>query len=183
VRRQLRAAAGSERAGADQSRLRAADNSGLAAAPAYGKLPNRQKELLGALLDQPALLGTAFAGRLEGLLSPELCDVFRAAAGAVQESGALDLSALFSALGDNQALPWLKERLTVQTYQNREDAEQLLANGVPLLEEAEAQRKRRLLSKEIIEARRNGDDERAVRLTKQRDELPRSASGLLRRER
>jgi len=40
-----------------------------------------------------------------------------------------------------------------------------------------------LLSKEIIEARRNGDDERAVRLTKQRDELPRSASGFLRRER
>jgi hypothetical protein len=56
----------------------------------------------------------------------------------------------------------------------------VLQNGLPLLAKKLAEQEREL-AKQILEARRQGDDEGAVRLTKQRDELRRSA--LLRRER
>ena len=181
VRRQLRIGA---RPSSPPSRG-TANNSALAAPESYDKLPTlQQKELLalGALLDQPAFLSTAYAGQLKGLLSPELRAVVDAAGAALQESGALDLPALFSALNDNRMLPWVKERLTLQTSGSSDEAEELLKTAVPLLEKARAERQQ-ALSHEILEARRNGDDERAVRLTKQRDELKRSASVMLRRER
>jgi DNA primase len=160
-----------------------AHNSALAAASGYDKLPTLQeKELLGALFDQPAILATEYAGQLKGLLSPELREVVDASAAAVQESGALDLEALFSALKDSRALSWVQERLTRQTCRSRDDAEELLKTGLPLLEKAHAERERSL-RQAILEAWRSGDSERAVRLTKQRDELKRSASVMLRRER
>jgi hypothetical protein len=133
------------------------------------------------LLDRPALLVSGYASELEGLLtSAELRDVLRAATASTQENGALDLTALFSALQDNPALPWVKERLALQTYRDNDDAEQVLQKGIPLLVTKLAEQERDL-GKQILEARRNGDDAGAVRLTKQRDELRRSA--LLRRER
>jgi DNA primase len=159
-------------------------NSALAQAPDYVRLPRLQTELLGVLLDRPALFATQYATQLEGLLtSPELLGVLRAAAVTVQESGALDLSALFSGLEDSPALPWLRERLALQSYRDRDDAEQVLKNGIPLLAKRNLERELPRLGQEISKARRSGDDERAVLLTKQRDELRRSAHGLLRRER
>lgn len=156
-------------------------HSELAEQAAYVRLPRLQTELLGVLLDRPALFATEYASQLEGLLTnASLRDVFRAAVAAVQENGALDITALSSALSENAALPWVKERLALQTYRDRDDAEQVLQNGIPLLAKKLAEQEREL-AKQILEARRQGDDEGAVRLTKQRDELRRSA--LLRRER
>jgi DNA primase len=148
------------------------------------KLPGLQAELLGVLLDRPSLFGTSLGTELEGLLtSPELGDVYRAAQGAVQENGVLDLSALLSALDGSRALPWLQERLALQVYQDRDDAEQVLENGVPLLAKRNLERELPQLSREITSARESGDHERAASLTKQRDELRRTASALLRRKR
>jgi DNA primase len=156
-------------------------HSELAEQAAYVRLPRLQTELLGVLLDRPALFATEYASQLEGLLtSAPLRGVFGAAVAAVQENGALDITALSSALSENAALPWVKERLALQTYRDRDDAEQVLRNGIPLLAKKLAEQEREL-AKQILEARRQGDDEGAVRLTKQRDELRRSA--LLRRER
>jgi DNA primase len=156
-------------------------HSELAEQAAYVRLPRLQTELLGVLLDRPALFATEYASQLEGLLtSAPLRGVFRAAVAAIQENGALDITALSSALNENAALPWVRERLALQTYRDRDDAEQVLQNGLPLLAKKLAEQEREL-AKQILEARRQGDDEGAVRLTKQRDELRRSA--LLRRER
>jgi DNA primase len=183
VRRQLRAASKSERPEGPRTG-KTADNSQLAASPGYVRLPGLQTELLGVLLDRPVLFATPHAGRLEGLLtSPELREVFRAAAGAVQESGALDVSALVSALSGSSALPWLNARLAAQTYTDRDDAEEVLEKGLRSLEKQDLDQQSRRLASEINEAWRNGDSMRALELTKQRDELRRSASGLLRRER
>ena len=91
--------------------------------------------VLGVLLDRPALLATPYAGQLEGLLtSPELRAVFAAAAAAVQESGALDLTALFSALDDSRALPWLKERLDRADVSSQRRSRTVAQSGLPLLE-------------------------------------------------
>jgi DNA primase len=157
----------------------------LAPANQYGKLPGlqRERELLGVLLDRPALFQSPEAARLEGLLGFELRTVFGAAASAVQESGALDLSALFSALGDHSELAWVKERLALQTYRDRDDFEEALRNGIQLLIKERPEQERGL-KQQILEARRSGVDELAVRLTRQREELRRSAAqGQLRRER
>jgi DNA primase len=181
VRRQLQRGTGQDRPASAAS---TPPNSALAQTPDYVRLPRLQTELLGVLLDRPALFATQYATQLEGLLtSPELLGVLRAAAVTVQESGALDLSALFSALEDSPALPWLRERLALQLYRDRGDAEQVLENGIPLLAKRNLERELPRLGQEISKARRSGDDERAVLLTKQRDELRRSAHGLLRRER
>jgi DNA primase len=177
VRRELR------RAQAPQAAAPARRN--LAPANQYGKLPGlqRERELLGVLLDRPALFQSPEAARLEGLLGFELRTVFGAAASAVQESGALDLSALFSALGDHSELAWVKERLALQTYRDRDDFEEALRNGIQLLIKERTEQERGL-KQQILEARRSGDDELAVRLTRQREELRRSAAqGQLRRER
>ena len=157
----------------------------LAPANQYGKLPGlqRERELLGVLLDRPALFKSPEAARLEGLLGFELRAVFVAAVAAVQESGALDLTALFSALGSSTELAWVKERLALQTYRDRDDFEEALRNGIQLLIKERTEQERGLKA-QILEARRSGDDELAVRLTRQREELRRSAAqGQLRRER
>jgi DNA primase len=182
VRRQLRSAA-SQRSAARPDAGKAADNSALARAPGYVRLPSLQRELLGVLLDRPALFASPYAGQLEGHLSPELRDVFHVAAAAVQESGALDATALVSALSSNAELPWLKERLSIETFRDRDDAEEVLEKGLRSLAKQDLDHQSRRLAQEINQAWRNGDSVRARELTKQRDELRRSASGLLRRER
>jgi DNA primase len=148
----------------------------LAPAKDRVKLPQLESELLGALLDRPALLTSNYAEQLRGLLStPELVDVCRAAQAALQENGELELSALLSALENNPALPWVRERLALAPTREGRDAEDLLENGLPLLSKQNVERAQRALKEQIIEARRAGDDARALELTKQRDELGRSA--------
>jgi DNA primase len=143
------------------------------------KLPQLETErlVLGALLDRPALFASAEAERLPGLLtSPELLGVFRAAQAAVQENGELELSALFSALESNTALPWVKERLArAPTDGGDDEAKELLQRSLPKLAKDMYQRVFPRLQSSILEARRNGDEARALELTKQLDELRRSA--------
>jgi len=159
-------------------------NSALAASPEHVRLPKLQQELLGVLLDRPQFFASAYPSELEGLLtSPALRGVLAAAKASIQETGALDLSALLSIAQDNPALPWLKERLALQLYQDRDDAEQVLQTGIAMLAKQNLERELPRLGQEISKARRAGDDEQAVQLTKQRDELGRSAAKLLRRER
>ena len=181
VRRELRRSTAQGQQGQATQPPRNSSHSELAETTAYVRLPKLQTELLGVLLDRPALFASGYATQLDGLLtSAALRDVLRAATTSTQENGALDLTALFSALDENPALPWVKERLALQTYRDRDDAEQVLQNGIPLLVKKLAEQEREL-AKQILEARRIGDDAGAVRLTKQRDELRRSA--VLRRER
>jgi hypothetical protein len=59
----------------------------------------------------------------------------------------------------------------------------VLEKGIRSLAKQDLDQQSQRLAREIHEAWRNGDSMRALELTKQRDELRRSASGLLRRER
>jgi len=148
----------------------------LAPAKDRVKLPQLETELLGALLDRPSLLASDYAEQLRGLLTtPELATVCRAAQAALQENGELELSALLSALENNPALPWVRERLALAPTREGHDAEDLLQKGLPRLSKQNVERAQRALKDQIIEARRAGDEARALELTKQRDELGRSA--------
>lgn len=147
------------------------------------KLPQLESGLLGALLDRPALLASDYAEQLCGLLTtPELVDVCRAAQAALQENGELELSALLSALEHNPALPWVRERLACPPSLAGYEPENELRSGIPRLAKQNVERAQRALKDQIINARRVGDEALALELTKQRDELGRSAK-LLRRER
>ena len=140
------------------------------------KLPQLETELLGALLDRPALLGSDYAEQLRGLLTtPELVDVCRAAQAALQENGELELSALFSALENNPALLWVRERLARPPTHAGYEPEEVLKAALPKLKRTTEQTHMRMLKQQILEAWRAGDEARALELTKQRDELGRSA--------
>lgn len=148
----------------------------LAPAADRVKLPQLETELLGALLDKPTLLASDYAERLRGLLTvPELVDVCRAAQAALQENGELELSALLSALENNPALPWVRERLALAPTREGQDAEDLLQKALPRLAKQNIEREGRALKNQIIEARRAGDEGRALELTRQLIELERSA--------
>jgi DNA primase len=140
------------------------------------KLPQLESELMGALLDRPALFVSDYAEQLRGLLTtPELVDLLSAAQAALQENGELELSALLSALENNAALPWVQERLARPSAIAGYDPEKELQAGLPMLSKQNVERAARALKNQIIEARRAGDDGRALELQRQLIELERSA--------
>ena len=182
VRQQLRRGVLATR-GRDTSRNRAAeaprppDTSRVEPA----KLPKLQAELVGLLLDVPELFCSEDAKKLSELLtSPELQCIFRSAAELVQKNGVLDGSALLSNVTEAGALNWLSERLAVETYGEKSDAEDVLRRGIPLLAKRNIELELPLLAQQISRARREGDDAKAVSLTKQRHELAQSANRLVR---
>ncbi len=152
----------------------------VAAPMEHVKLPQLQTELLGALLDQPALFSSDLAGNLKELLTTaELRSIFSAAAAQVEEYGALDASRLLAGLAGNAGLMWLRERLSVETYENRAKAEDLLRRGIPQLHNQQLEHERALLAERIRNARQTGNEELAIVLTKQRDELAHRAHNLV----
>jgi DNA primase len=191
VRRSLQRAPGSESAAGS---ARPASNSQLAQAPAHVRLPKLQTELLGILLDRPVLFATAHASQLEAFLtSPELRRVFQAAAAAVQETGALEAPTLLSSLSDTgfgsddgpyprAVLSWLNERLALQLYRDRSDAEETLSKGLRSLAKQRLDEERRRLLHEFAEAKRSGDSDRASELMKQQLEVDRERSRLSKSE-
>jgi len=148
---------------------------------------------LGILLDRPVLFATAHARQLEAFLtSPELRQVFQAAAAAVQETGALDAPTLLSNVSGmgfaddspevRAVLAWLKERLALQLYRDRSDAEETLGKGLRSLAKHRLDEERRRLLHEFAEAKRRGDSERANELMKQQLEVDRERSRLTKSE-
>jgi hypothetical protein len=128
--------------------------------------------LLEAVLDCPELLQRPDAQRLVTVLTdPDLQAIFTVAARMVEQRGRVDAPALLEELASNPARAWLAARLSGAPKYDRERAEGLLSQGLPLLERdlQWAQLKR-----EIQAARDSGDNERAAELTRQRNELART---------
>ena len=76
------------------------------------ELPQRQRDVLGLLFDQPALLGLDEASRLAELLTDsDLRAIFSTTARMFAQRGEVDAPALLSELSDNAAQAWLAERL------------------------------------------------------------------------
>jgi DNA primase len=153
-------------------------------APSSGrvKLPQLQSELLGALLDKPALFSSPHADNLKELLTvAELQSIFSAAAAQFAERGTLDAPRLLGQLAGNTATDWLQERLSVEAYSDDAQAEEVLRTRIPLLEKQNIERELPLLAQRIQLARQRGDENEATTLTRQRDERAKHALQLVNR--
>jgi DNA primase len=143
--------------------------------------PRRQLDLLGALLDKPALFSSVYAGNLKELLTTEETQsIFSAAAGLVDPQGNLDASRLLASVEGNLLVGWLHERLSVEHYADPGEAEKVLQAGIPLLAKQNIEGELPVLADAIRRARQSGDEELAITLTKQRDALAASAHRLIR---
>jgi hypothetical protein len=78
-------------------------------------------------------------------------------------------------LESNPVLPWVRERLARPSAVAGYDPEKELEAGLPILSKQNVVRAGRALKNQIIEARRAGDDDRALELQRQLIELERSA--------
>ncbi|MCA9601236.1 MAG: hypothetical protein KC417_04395, partial [Myxococcales bacterium] len=131
-------------------------------------------EVVGVFLDQPSLFDSEEGGNVTELLTnPDLRRIFQSAREIVTERGAIDAPTLLERLQDNSALPWLEGRLAVQEHE-LEAAKETLRTGIPRLVEERVTGELSRMSEEIQAARRAGDEERAMVLTRERDTLRRS---------
>ncbi|HEX4353015.1 MAG TPA: DNA primase [Polyangiales bacterium] len=144
------------------------------------KLPQLQSELLGALLDKPALFSSEYADNLKELLTvADLQSIFSAAATQVAERGNLDASRLLEQLAGNSAAAWLREQLSVEKHSDDTQAEQFLRTGIPFLQKQNIERELPKLAQQIQLARQRGDENEAITLTRQRHELAMQAHHLV----
>lgn len=135
-------------------------------------LPERQCLVLGALLDWPALLQKREAHQLAELLTDsDLQAIFQVTARMVEERGDIDARMLLEELSQNPARTWLAKRLSTTPEMDSERAEQVLIEGLPLLERDRRDEQRAELKKKIRLALQSGDTELAQELTRKRDEL------------
>lgn len=135
-----------------------------------------QSKLISVLLDQPELVGEA-KELSELLTTADLRAIFESILRMVDTRGGMDTAALLADLETNSLRPWVEQRLVMQEY-SREDAEQVLRDGVPRLAQQNIERELPLLQRRIVEARREGDDALAAGLTQEFVALSRSAHKL-----
>jgi DNA primase len=139
------------------------------------ELPGRQCEVIGALLDCPALFASPEAQRLDGLLTdPDLQAIFRFTARLVEIGGVVDAPVLLEGMSSNPARAWLSKRLSESPLLSADQAKSVVENAMPLLDKDRRQTEAARMKKEIDDARRNGDNERADRLTRMRIEVLKS---------
>ena len=139
------------------------------------ELPERQRLVLGALLDQPELFQNTEAQRLVTLLTDsDLRAIFLVTAQMLDQRGEVDALALLEELRENGARAWLAERLSSEPEFDRERAERVLVEGIPLLERDRKNEQRAQLKRDIQLAIQTGDVARAQELTRLRDELART---------
>jgi DNA primase len=139
------------------------------------ELPERQRLVLGVLLQHPELLANPEAQSLATLLTDsDLRAIFLVAAQMFEERGEIDALALLEELRGNAAHAWLGERLSAGTEFDRERAERVLVEGLPLLERDRKHEQRAQLKRDIQLAFQTGDVARAQELTRLRDELART---------
>jgi hypothetical protein len=136
------------------------------------ELPERQRIVLGVLLDHPELIRTVDCERLAGLLTDsDLRAIFLDTAQMLEQRGEVDALALLEGLASNPARAWLGERLSAVPAVDRERAERLLIEGLPMLERDRKNEQRQQLSREIQIANQTGNQARAQELMRLRDEL------------
>jgi replicative DNA helicase len=152
----------------------------VAPRPGRVKLPQLQSELLGALLDKPALFRSQYSENVKELLTAsELQSIFSAAAAQVAERGTLEAPRLLAHLTGNAALGWLQERLSLEAFSDDAQAEEFVRRGIPLLAKQNIERELPQLAERIRLARERGDETEAITLTRQRHELAKHASQLV----
>lgn len=135
-------------------------------------LPERQCLVLGAVLDSPQLLQRHEAQQLAELLTDsDLQAIFLVTARMVAERGNIDARMLLEQLSQNPARAWLAKRLSTAPELDQERAQQVLIEGLPLLDRDRRNEQRAELKRKIRIALQSGDTELAQELTRKRDEL------------
>jgi DNA primase len=138
-------------------------------------LPGKQCEVLGALLDCPALFAAPEAQQLDGLLTdPDLQAIFRFTARMIEERGEVDAPLMLEGLSSNPARAWLSKRLAESPLLSAEQAKSVIESAIPWLARDRKQALAAALKKQIDSALRSGDVERARELTRERDEVLKS---------
>jgi DNA primase len=141
-----------------------------AARPAPTTLPAVEKDIVGAFLDQPALFGGDGGERVIALMtSPELRSILRAAARMIEDRGHIDAPLLLAGAAEG-AREWLGGRLAKQDH-DLTSAESFLTSALALMRKEQLARDLRELERSIKEALRSGEQDKAMSLMRQRDEL------------
>jgi hypothetical protein len=131
-----------------------------------------------ALLDQPQLFGSEDATNFGELLtSPDLRAIFLATSDMFESLGSLDGPALLAELVGNPALTWLEDRLARQTM-DEPAARRMLGDGVRRLALRNIEAELPKVQRQILEARRVGDEALAAQLTEDLVALSRGAHKL-----
>jgi len=152
------------------------DGPPIDAVPIRRDIDPLQGEVLGAMLDQPALFESPESEKIhEVLTDPDLRAIFQATSRQVGRREGVDASVLLDQIGANGASGWLKERLAIQLHDDIEAARQVLRDVVPRLEKKAREQAAKRLEEPIRAARRAGDDALADRLTRERMALLRGA--------
>jgi DNA primase len=136
-----------------------------------GDLPGKQCEVLGALLDNPALFSAPEAQGLDGLLTdPDLQAIFRFTAQMVEGRGEVDAPALLEGMSSNPARAWLASRLE-KSVLSADAATEIVRNAASVLRKSWKETRLKALKREIQSARLSGDNARAEELMRERDEV------------
>lgn len=142
------------------------------------QLPQLEAQLVGAFIDQPHLHESGCAEKVQTLLtSDDLRAIFSLTARWVG-ARSVDASALLDEIAEDQGGPfrdWLERRLAVQEFEDEASAEQFIERVVPKLERKHIAREDKRLKREFREAKRAGDEERAVALMRQMSDAFRGA--------
>ncbi|MBZ0115969.1 MAG: hypothetical protein K8H88_03160, partial [Sandaracinaceae bacterium] len=130
-----------------------------------------EADLVGALLDQPSLLASHDLEKIQELLtSDDLRTILRSAARLVGMRG-VDASALLTEVGESAARDWLEKRLAVQNFDDEASARVAISRMLTVLTRRAYQRKRKELERELLRARRAGDEEQVVALSRRIGQL------------
>ncbi len=130
------------------------------------ELPELEQRLVGAFLDQPGLHRSGCAEKVQELLtSAELRAILALTTRWVGSRG-VDASALLDELGRGPARTWLERRLAVQYFDDEASALRDVERVAAELSRMRAKRERKHLEREILNARRAGDEARAEELTR-----------------
>jgi hypothetical protein len=144
--------------------------------PAPLRLPELEAQVVGAFLDHPALHASGHAEKVQELLTSRDLRAILALTTRWVGSRGIDASILLGEIADSPARTWLERRLAVQHFQDEASARRFVDRAVPLLERERAKHENRRLRRELLEARRVGDEERVQALMRQMTELFQSAA-------
>lgn len=140
-------------------------------------LPPLEADVFGAILDQPSLIDTEEAKKIEELLTTqELRAIFSAARRTVVR-GAVDATALLSLVETNPLSGWLKERLASEKY-DEETARAVLRDGLPRLSASHLANELAHVKKQVLAATREGREDDAQTLMKRVNQLHKELANL-----
>lgn len=139
-------------------------------------MPELEARLVGAFLDFPALHASGCAEKVQELLTSAELRAILALTARWAGSRGVDASVLLDELANSPARTWLERRLAVQHFEDEASASRFVERALPLLSRDRAKEVNRQLRREVLEARRVGDEDRAEALMRRMTDLFQNAA-------